>query len=71
MQGAERVAAWQALVAAGRFAELAAELCVEHYDPRYAKHRARWARAPLARVEVARLDDEGIATLAAGVFSAL
>jgi tRNA 2-selenouridine synthase len=71
MQGAERVAGWQALAAAGRFAELAAELCVEHYDPRYARHRARWSRAPLARIEVARLDDEGIAALAAGVLSAL
>jgi tRNA 2-selenouridine synthase len=71
MQGAERVAGWQALAAAGRFAELAAELCVEHYDPRYARHRARWSRAPLARIEAARLDDEGIAALAAGVLSAL
>jgi tRNA 2-selenouridine synthase len=71
MQGAERVAAWQALAAAGRFAELAAELCVEHYDPRYARHRARWERAPVARVEVGRLDDAGIEALAEGVLSAL
>jgi tRNA 2-selenouridine synthase len=71
MQGAERVAAWQALAAAGRFEELAAELCVEHYDPRYAKHRARWERAPLARVEAGRLDDAGTRALAEGVLSAL
>jgi tRNA 2-selenouridine synthase len=71
MQGAERVAAWQELAAAGRFEELAAELCVEHYDLRYARHRARWERAPVARVEVARLDDVGVGALAEGVFSAL
>jgi tRNA 2-selenouridine synthase len=71
MQGAERVAEWQALAAAGRFEELAGALCVEHYDPRYARHRARWERAPLARIEVAELDEAGIARLAEGVLSAL
>jgi tRNA 2-selenouridine synthase len=71
MQGAERVAAWQGLAAAGRFEALAAELCVEHYDPRYARHRSRWERAPVARVEVARLDDAGVERLAEGVLSAL
>jgi len=71
MQGAERVSVWQAMARAGRFGELAAELCLEHYDPRYARHRARWARAPLARVEAARLDEEGIGHLAEGVLSAL
>jgi tRNA 2-selenouridine synthase len=71
MQGAERVTAWQGLAAVGRFGELAAELCVEHYDPRYARHRARWARAPVARVEVGRLDEAGVQALAEGVLSAL
>lgn len=71
MQGAERVAEWQALAAAGRFEELAGALCVEHYDPRYARHRARWERAPLDRIEVAELDEAGIARLAEGVLSAL
>jgi tRNA 2-selenouridine synthase len=71
LQGVERVAEWQGLAAAGRFAELAAALCTAHYDPRYARHRARWAREPAARVEVARLDEEGVSALAAGVFSAL
>jgi tRNA 2-selenouridine synthase len=71
MQGAERVAAWQGLAASGRFGELAAELCVEHYDPRYARHRARWERAPVTRVEVGRLDDAGVQALAEGVLNAL
>jgi len=71
MQGAERVAAWQGLAAAGRFEELAGELCVEHYDPRYAKHRARWERAPVARFEAGRLDEDGIEALAEAVFRVL
>jgi tRNA 2-selenouridine synthase len=71
MQGAERVAAWQGLAAAGRFGELAGELCVEHYDPRYARHRARWDRAPVERVEVGRLDEGGVQALAEGVLIAL
>jgi tRNA 2-selenouridine synthase len=71
MQGAERVAGWQALAAAGRFGELAAALCVEHYDPRYARHRARWEREPVARLEVGRLDAAGVEALAAGVLTAL
>jgi tRNA 2-selenouridine synthase len=71
MQGAERVAGWQALATAGRFEELAGALCVEHYDQRYGKHRARWERAPLARLEAERLDEGGIEALAEGVLSAL
>jgi tRNA 2-selenouridine synthase len=71
MQGAARVAAWQGLAAAGRFEELAAELCLEHYDPRYDRHRARWERAPRVRLEAGRLDEAGIAALAEGVLSAL
>ena len=71
MQGAERVAAWQGLAAAGEFGALAAELCEAHYDPRYARHRARWERPPVARVEAARLDAAGIGALAEGVLSAL
>lgn len=71
MQGAERVAAWQGLAAAGRFEDLAAALCREHYDPRYARHRARLERAPAARLEAGRLDEAGIEELAAEVLKAL
>ncbi|GLS86629.1 tRNA 2-selenouridine synthase [Cypionkella aquatica] len=38
---ADRIAAWQAMAGAGDFAELAAGLMQHHYDPRYARHRAR------------------------------
>jgi tRNA 2-selenouridine synthase len=71
MQGAERVAAWQGLAAEGRFEALAGALCVEHYDPRYEKHRARWDRAPVARLAAERLDEAGLEALAEGVLSAL
>ena len=71
MQGAERVAAWQALARGGRYEELAGALCEAHYDPRYEKHRARWDRAPVARLEAGVLDEAGIEALAEGVLSAL
>ncbi len=38
---AEQIAEWQALATTGAFAPLAESLMQQHYDPRYAKHRAR------------------------------
>lgn len=38
---AKRIEIWQGLAAAGAFADLAEGLMEHHYDPRYAKHRAR------------------------------
>ena len=38
---ADRIADWRAMGDAGQFARLAAGLMAHHYDPRYAKHRAR------------------------------
>lgn len=38
---AARVEEWQALVLRGAWRELAAELMLHHYDPRYNRHRAR------------------------------
>lgn len=37
----ERIAEWQAMAGAGAFTDLATGLMAEHYDPRYARHRAR------------------------------
>ena len=37
----ERIEDWQAQAAAGAFAALADALMLHHYDPRYARHRAR------------------------------
>lgn len=42
-QPRDRIAEWQAMAAAGAFADLADGLMEHHYDPRYARHRARMA----------------------------
>lgn len=63
LQGRERVADWLALAQAGAFRDLAAELAVHHYDPRYAKSRARHP-APVTRIEADTLDDAALDTLA-------
>lgn len=67
----EVIAEWRAMVAEGRFVDLAEGLMERHYDPRYGKHRARMA-VPFTEVEVAGLDDLGaiadrVAELAAGL----
>ncbi len=51
LQGAARVAGWQAMAAEGRLTQLAAELMTHHYDPRYARQRARDKRPLIARIE--------------------
>jgi tRNA 2-selenouridine synthase len=38
---AEQIAEWRAMAQTGQFAALASGLMQHHYDPRYAKHRAR------------------------------
>ena len=68
---AERIADWQALAAAGEVTALAAELITHHYDPRYAKARARDAGTVRARVWATSLDAAGIAAAAERVSAAL
>ena len=60
---AERIAEWTALAAAGNFAPLAEELMSRHYDPRYARHRARMAE-PLAQIEAGGLTPADLPALA-------
>ncbi|MDT8857055.1 tRNA 2-selenouridine(34) synthase MnmH [Paracoccaceae bacterium Fryx2] len=43
LHAAEVIEGWQAQAAAGAFRALAADLMQRHYDPRYGKHRDRWA----------------------------
>jgi tRNA 2-selenouridine synthase len=67
----EVIAAWRALVAEGRFAELAEGLMETHYDPRYGKHRARM-EVPFTEVSVEGLDDLGpLADRIAGLVSGM
>ncbi|MCZ0960359.1 tRNA 2-selenouridine(34) synthase MnmH [Paracoccus benzoatiresistens] len=51
---AERIAGWQAAMAAGDWRKLAEGLLRDHYDPRYLKHRLRYSGREKA---VVALDD--------------
>lgn len=53
LQGHARVDAWQKMAQAGAFSDLAGALMAEHYDPRYAKSRARHAPEIAATVALA------------------
>ena len=63
LQGAERVAEWQALAAAGEHRRLALDLIERHYDPRYAKHRGSGGEA-VARVTATDLGPASLDRLA-------
>ncbi|WP_111537355.1 tRNA 2-selenouridine(34) synthase MnmH [Palleronia aestuarii] len=64
LQGTARVAAWRGLAAKGLHAELAGELMEWHYDPRYAKQRARGEPDRLATLETDSLDEDALERLA-------
>ncbi len=67
LQGRERVDRWREMAAGGVRADLAAELMQHHYDPRYARQRARHESGNLATIDAARLDAEEIAEIGAEV----
>ncbi len=54
---AERIESWQAQAQAGAWAALAEGLMRDHYDPRYLKHRSRYAEREKAVVALDSLDD--------------
>lgn len=66
----EVIAEWQAMAGAGTFAALAEGLMTRHYDPRYAKHRARMA-VPVAEVEAGPLTATALPEAAARVAAAV
>ncbi len=66
----EVIADWQAMAAAGSFADLAESLMTRHYDPRYAKHRARMA-VPVAEVVAGSLATESLPDTVADVARAV
>jgi tRNA 2-selenouridine synthase len=70
LHSAEQIAAWQADAAAGRFADLAEGLMLRHYDPRYAKHRARQDQAATV-LRAERLDGAGLDALAGDIAAAV
>lgn len=67
VHSAETIAEWRTMAARGEWQDLALGLMREHYDPRYRKHRARYADRDMATITVPRLDSEGIAAAAAAV----
>ena len=60
---ADVIAQWRSLADTGAFPALAAGLMQQHYDPRYAKHRARTA-PPLTELTAQSLDPKDLAPLA-------
>jgi len=66
LQGPERVAQWQSLAHAGRWAELFARLMSEHYDPLYERSMRRNFAALHAATEIA-LPDGGAGALGRAV----
>ncbi len=67
---AEVIEGWTGLAAAGAFRDLAEDLMLHHYDPRYGKHRARMA-VPVTDIAGDALDEAGIGRLAAEVAAAV
>jgi len=68
---AERIADWLALAETGAFARLAQGLMENHYDRRYEKHRARFARPGDEEISAERLDDAGLDRIAEGIAARL
>lgn len=62
----EVIADWQAMAQAGAFADLAESLMLQHYDPRYARHRARM-EVPVTEIAAGPLTPETLPATAARV----
>jgi len=56
----ERIEEWRAMAGADAFEALAAGLMAHHYDPRYARQRARFEDRPPLTVRLDRLDPEAL-----------
>jgi tRNA 2-selenouridine synthase len=68
---AETIAGWLDLAAAGETEALAADLMRRHYDPRYEKHRARYARPEDPEVTALDLAPEALPGLAYRIATAI
>jgi tRNA 2-selenouridine synthase len=66
VHAAEMIASWRKMADAGAFRDLAASLMEHHYDPRYAKHRARVA-VPVTEITAAGLGPDDLTGLADAV----
>lgn len=66
----EKIAEWEAMALAGAFEDLARDLMLVHYDPRYEKHRSRM-EVPVVTVEAASLEEADLDALAGQVAAAV
>jgi len=66
----EVIASWQAMAATANFCDLTESLMTRHYDPRYAKHRARM-EVPMVEVAAGPLTPESLPGTAAAVAHAV
>lgn len=64
LHAADVIDSWLTLAASGQTDELAADLMLRHYDPRYEKHRARYARPGDAEVIADDLSPDALPALA-------
>ncbi len=71
LQGRARVDDWAAMARAGDHEMLARDLIKTHYDPRYAKSRARFAERRVATVDADSLDDPALEALSGRIEAAL
>ena len=60
----DRIQHWHDLARGGDYTELAAQLMHHHYDPRYAKQRARYAEMVRATIDADRLGPPDLARMA-------
>ena len=66
----EKIAEWEAMALAGAFEDLARDLMLVHYDPRYEKHRSRM-EVPVVTVAAASLEEADLDALAGQVAAAV
>jgi tRNA 2-selenouridine synthase len=71
LRGRAQVESWQAGVRAGDFPNVAASLIKAHYDPAYANVRASALDRIVVSIDAARLDAEGLDSLAQRVARAV
>lgn len=60
LQSKETISHWLELVDQGKFGELAQDLMLQHYDPRYAKSRDRSETRLLAQIGASSLGPDGL-----------
>ena len=71
LRGKETVAGWKELAMTGNFEALAHDLIIRHYDPRYAKVRARVGGNVKLAIDAESLDEDGLDRLSDQITKAI